>query len=332
MHGDKVEKKRKQEENYSNIEEVEEKHSMQITCARGEEDMKKEMKHRKDEDNTDMSSINVNMESKNFIDTEIKIPVTEEDDIEIQSDVEGSGEHADENESDESSISDDKGLIQRREEEQTANDDKIEDINTQDRGEDEEDEDEADRDEDENDDDDDKTPLFDYKYLKQPLYEGSNVTLAEAIIIIDTLSSCNAESKTGIQNLLDVLHLLIGPNNLPRSMHKITTKFSSVLNMVSYFTLCLNTKDLVTLQKGTLRASKAVCEKCNHSWKRNIDDGYFFAMFDLQEQFKRFFGTAEINTALKENEAFHFSINVSGWWSVLQICTQIMMANTFIVE
>ena len=107
--------------------------------------------------------------------------------------------------------------------------------------------------------------------------------------------------------MLDVLHILIGPNNLPRSMHKMTKLFSSVLNMISYFTLGLNCKDVVKLQKGTLRVSEVVCEKCNHSWKRNIDDGYFFAMFDLQEQFKRFLETPEINIALKENEEYRMA-------------------------
>lgn len=117
-----------------------------------------------------MTNINVKMESKNFLDTEIVIPGKEEHNIETKSDIESTGEHGDENESYEGSVIDHEGLIPRRKE-QTANDDEIEDNNT--------------KAEDEDDGDDDETPLFDYEYLKQPLHEGSNVTLAEAIKITD---------------------------------------------------------------------------------------------------------------------------------------------------
>ena len=103
---------------------------------------------------------------------EIVIRETEGGDIEIKSDVESTtGQCEDENESDEYSDTEDERLIQRREEESANADDVENNIADEDESE-YEDEDE----------DDDENPLFDYEYLKQPLYEGSNVTLAEAII------------------------------------------------------------------------------------------------------------------------------------------------------
>lgn len=159
----------------------------------------------------------------------------------------------------------------------------------------------------EEDDDSDEDPLIDFETLKEPLYEGSNVTLAEAIIIIETLSARNGESKVGIQNLLHVLHLLIGPNSLPTTVFKLNKFFSSILNIISYYTLCPNCKDVVKLQTGTSYVRQAVCEECKHSWKRNINDEYLFAMFDLQKQFKRYLETPEINEALQKNQTYRFT-------------------------
>lgn len=45
--------------------------------------------------------------------------------------------------------------------------------------------------------------------------------------------------------------------------------------------------------------------------EKNISDGYFFAMFNLKTQMKRFLEIPEISTALKNNEAYGMADRVN---------------------
>lgn len=190
-------------------------------------------------------------------------------------------------------------LLERKDED---NNEEVEDSNAEDE---EEYEDEA-EDQDENVDENENT-LFDYEFLQQPLYNGSTVSLAEAIIIIETFTARTGLSNRGVQYLLDILHILIGPNCLPETIYKIKKIFSKVLNIISYYTLCPNCNDVVKVQEGVNRIAQIVCTACGHEWKKDINDGYFFAMFDLKTQLKRFLEIPEISKALKNNETYRMS-------------------------
>lgn len=100
--------------------------------------------------------------------------------------------------------------------------------------------------------------LFDYEYLQQPLNNGSTVSLAEAIIIIETFRARTSSSNTGVQHLLDILHVLIGPNCLPETTHKIKNIFKKVLQIICYYTLCPYCSDVVEVQKGITPVTEVV--------------------------------------------------------------------------
>ena len=118
-----------------------------------------------------------------------------------------------------------------------ANENIQDDYNEIDQDEDEDDDHETGQDDDNendefgNNEDDNHTLMDDFTYdgcFRQPLYNGTDLTVCAAICLIMQFALCNNLTNEGIEKLLKLLKLLLpSPNRLPRSFYKLKAFFEA---------------------------------------------------------------------------------------------------------
>lgn len=99
-------------------------------------------------------------------------------------------------------------------------------------------------DDDENDEDDNHTLMDDFTYggcFRQPLYNGTDLTVCAAVCLIMQFALCNNLTNEAIEKLLKLLKLLLlSPNHLPGSFYKFKAFFEQ---SYVHFEICKTCKD-----------------------------------------------------------------------------------------